>query len=45
MKVAFDEVEAVLAAYFEGLHHSDTAILRRVFTRRRCTPAPPMARC
>lgn len=31
MKAAFGDVEAVLAAYFEGLYRSDTAILRRVF--------------
>lgn len=31
MKTAFGEVEAVLAAYFEGLYRSDTAILRQVF--------------
>lgn len=31
MKAAFGDVEAVLAAYFEGLHRSDTGILRRVF--------------
>jgi hypothetical protein len=28
---AFAEVSAVLADYFDGLHHSDTARLRRVF--------------
>lgn len=27
----FAEVARVLADYFDGLHHSDTAILRRVF--------------
>lgn len=27
----FAEVARVLAGYFDGLHHSDTAILRRVF--------------
>jgi len=31
MKPAFADVEAVLAAYFEGLYRSDTEILRRVF--------------
>lgn len=31
MKAAFADVETVLGAYFEGLYHSDTAILRRVF--------------
>jgi hypothetical protein len=31
MKAAFGDVEAVLAAYFEGLYRSDTGILRRVF--------------
>lgn len=28
---AFAEVSAVLADYFDGLHHSDTAALKRVF--------------
>jgi hypothetical protein len=28
---AFDEVVQVLGEYFDGLHHSDTARLRRVF--------------
>lgn len=28
---AFTEVSAVLAEYFDGLHHSDTARLKRVF--------------
>jgi hypothetical protein len=28
---AFDEVVEVLGDYFDGLHHSDTARLRRVF--------------
>ena len=28
---AFTDVARVLANYFDGLHHSDTAILRRVF--------------
>lgn len=31
MTAAFGDVEAVLAAYFEGLYRSDTEILRRVF--------------
>ena len=31
MTTAFGQVEAVLAAYFDGLHHSDTHILREVF--------------
>ena len=28
---AFDEVVRVLGEYFDGLHHSDTSVLRRVF--------------
>ncbi|HSV50748.1 MAG TPA: nuclear transport factor 2 family protein [Burkholderiaceae bacterium] len=31
MNQAFDEVIAVVQEYFEGLHHSDTKILARVF--------------
>lgn len=31
MTPPFDAVSAVLQDYFEGLHHSDTNILRRVF--------------
>ncbi len=31
MKTAFAELEAVLAAYFDGLHHGDTGRLRGVF--------------
>ncbi|MES2090821.1 MAG: nuclear transport factor 2 family protein [Pseudomonadota bacterium] len=31
MKTAFGDVKAVLAAYFEGLYHSDTGILSSVF--------------
>ncbi len=31
MKAAFADVEAVLAAYFEGLYQGDTGILRGVF--------------
>ena len=27
----FDAVARVLAGYFDGLHHGDTAVLRRVF--------------
>jgi hypothetical protein len=31
MRAAFGDIEAVLAAYFEGLYRSDTDILRHVF--------------
>lgn len=31
MKTAFADIEAVLAAYFDGLYRSDTETLRRVF--------------
>lgn len=31
MKTPLDEIDAVLAAYFEGLYRSDTGLLRSVF--------------
>ena len=34
MTAAFDEVSAVLADYFDGLHHGDSRLLRRVFHPR-----------
>lgn len=40
---AFSKVTSVLGEYFDGLHHSDTTRLRRVF--RRATTAPPTATC
>lgn len=37
---AYAEVAAVLQVYFDGLHHSDTDRLSRVFHPRRFTQQP-----
>ena len=31
MQAEFDAVAQVLSGYFDGLHHGDTTILKRVF--------------